>query len=528
MSLVPSSSTGWGWDDYREFGQEYMRRRRIKVQQRAMDEQTQDWSNRRRRARSDEGIGRTPQGPRQLPSVLPPKKMPRVTAVNKLVDKSSMKIRGKRKLKKIKNVKVSKALTKKIKKVIAGTEATGSYTTVKGGFVGAVLNTPSATNADPNKRVLGNVIQTGGLSQSALVGPSVNEPAGSRTLWAALNQWNPNPTTLAAADTYADLIQGTDFNFFTIEKILDAASVIFNRKAISQQPWLLTNNLNTIFNPSTGQPISNQIGSLKIHLANSWVQFTLRNMSGRIVHLDIFECTPRIKFDVFTPLQGLASTLETGSQNVQDVDLAQDANFRYYNRLAPGSGVEGYKFGLLTEGTIDPSQIAKQFGWNWNVVKREMVLQPYETCVHSIKGPSGVLDWSKLSTNETDQVGFLKGFSVGCFMAVRGDQALPTTKTSGAKYADSAPVPATAERWSYQMSMPVAVEIKESYSIKVPEVAGFVSGSAGSRQQLNMRKRKIVYANFLDKNGTQTFQVANEQNPQRVYDNDGNDVAPVL
>lgn len=499
-----------------------MRRRRIKVNERAMDRQTQEWSDARRRTPTDEGIGRTPQGPRQLPSRVPQTKMPKL-AVNKLVDKSSMKIKGKRKLKKLKNVKVSKALTKKIKKVISGTEATGSYTTVKGGFIGAVLNTPSVVNADPNRRALGNTVQTGGLAASALVGPSVNEPAGSRTLWSALSEWVPTGNW---QDT--NLIAGTDFNYFTIEKILDAASVVFNRKPISQTPWNLANNLTTLFNPSTGLPIANQIGSLKIKIVNSWVQFTMRNMSGRIVHLDIFECTPRIKFTATPPLQALANTLESGAQNVQDVDLVQDANFRYYNRLAPVSGVEGYKFGLLTEGTIDPSQIAKQFGWNFNVVKRQMVLQPYETCVHSIKGPTGELDWSKLSLNDVDEVAFLKGFSVGCFMAVRGDQALPTTVQPGSKYASAAAVPATDNTYAAKMSMPIAIEIKENYSIKVPEVAGFVSAAAGSRQQLNMRKRKIVYANYLDNNGVQPFTVANEVNPQLQYTNAGAAAAPIL
>jgi len=435
-----------------------------------------------------------------------------------------MKIKGKRKLKKIKNVKVSKALTKKIKKVIAGTEATGSYTTVKGGFVGCCWNTPSGTNSAPNQRVLGGLTAVGNVIYAGIVGPSVNEPAGSRTLWASLSNWDPAP----GYTPITDLVPGTDMNYFTIEKILDAASICFNRKAISLTPWNTANNLSTLFNVTTGLPANIAPGPLKIKLVNSWVQFTLRNMSGRIAHLDIFECTPRLKFQTKPALQSMADTLEAGIQNVQDEAFTQDATFRYYNRLASATGVEGYKEGLLTEGTIDPVMIAKQFGCNWNVVKRQMVLQPYETCIHSIKGPSAELDYSKMNVDQNSQVAFLKGLSVSVFMSVRVDQALPTTQNSGAKYADTAPVPATDNTFSAQMSMPIAVEIKESYTIKVPEVAGFVSAVAGQRQQLNMRKKKIVYANFLDKNGTQVFSVANEQNPQLQYDNQGNEIDPTL
>lgn len=477
-----------------------------------------------KRKQTDEGVSRTPQGPRQLPGRVPPKKMPRTTAVNRLVDKSSMKIKGKRKLKKIKNIKVSRALTKKIKKVISGTEATGSYTTVKAGFVGCAWNTPSATNALPNQRVVGGLPSVGNVTYASIVGPSVNEPAGSRTLWAMLSNWDP----AAGYTPLTDLIPGTDMNYFTIEKILDAASVCFNRKAISQTPWVTTNNLSTIFNVTNGLPTNTAPGPLKIKLVNSWVQFTLRNMSGRIAHLDIFECTPKHKFQTKPALQSMADTLEAGGQNVQDENFTQDATFRYYNRLADASGVQGYISGLLTEGTVDPAMIANQFGFNYKVVKRQMVLQPYETCIHSIKGPSAELDYSKMNVEQTAQVAFLKGVSVSVFMSVRVDQALPTTQSSGAKYADTAAVPAGTDVYSAQMSMPIAVEIKESYTVKVPEVAGFISAAAGQRQQLNLRKKKIVYANYLDKNGTQVFQVANEQNPQLQFDNAGNEADPQL
>lgn len=492
-----------------QWGQEYARRRRQKVQEIAMDNQTREWSDaRRRRARSDEGVERTPQGPRQLPSRVPPKKMPRMNATNAQVNKTSMVMKGKRKLKRKKNIKVSKALTQKVKKVMEGQQATGSYTKVWGGFVGSVLNTPSATNSAPNARVVATTAGINNLPQTCIVGPSVNEPAGSRTLWNALSYWQP----AAGYTASSEIIPYTNMDFFTIEKIIDAASVCFNRKAIALNPTVITDNLATVFNPASGLPVTGQIGSLKINLVNSWVEFTLRNLSARIVHLDIFECTPRLKFQDNSALDSLGAALENGGQNIQDAELAQDATFRYFNRLATSS-VHGYIQGLLTEGTVDAFGIAKQFGWNFNVVKRQMTLAPFETCIHSIKGPTGMFDWSKFSVNEVDKVGLLKGASVSCFFAVRGDMALPSTRATSNKLADTAPVPGTANTYSAQMSMPIAVEIKESFSMKVPEVAGFVAAVAGSRQQLNMRKKKIVYANFLENNGTTAFTMANEQQP---------------
>lgn len=64
--------------------------------------------------------------------------------------------------------------------------------------------------------------------------------------------------------------------------------------------------------------------------------------------------------------------------------------------------------------------------------------------------------------------------------------------------------------------MPVAIELEESFTISVPEIAGFITGTTavGQQQLLNLRKPKLVVWNTVPPNLQGNVNISsNEVNP---------------
>jgi len=414
--------------------------------------------------------------------------------VNYLVNKSSMKVKGKLKIKRQKRMKLSKKFVSGVKQVLQGQSAYGTYTTIKHGYVGSLFGSSRGQIAGDDM----------GHTQSQVLYNDVDAIAG-RTLFNQLVYYKKNAAT-------SGIVPGTGLNFFTPAKILDAASVLFNHKNPTSNPYLTTGNLSTIALVDSGAPsVSGNVGNLKITVVKSYVEFTIKNVSSRVVCMDIWECQPTLKFVDNNPLanaQSVAlSTVQTSTNNL-------DTNLAYY----AASAMDGQQ--LLHDIKFDPLAIVKpstDFKWKWK--KRSMVLAPEESCVHSINGPSGTFDYSKLLvTNFASPTpgtyasygSHYKGWSVGCVISVCGDQVLTLDSTASAGGRDMYQVSDTP----LILGMPVNIEMKEVYTIKVPEVAGFIdnAGAAGSLQQLNLRKRKDVIFNMSEL-GMNVYQVGNEENP---------------
>ena len=425
--------------------------------------------------------------------ILPQKKeMGKSTSIRvqkKLVSRSAMAVSGKNKVKKTKTVKVPKLLKKQIKQVLSGQTARGSFTTVISGFVGSITTAAAGVLAGDDL----------GKLQTQVIN-NATAGLGGRTLFNQLVNYIP----LAASG----IVPNAGLNFFTPGKILNAASVLFNNKPVGGV-YTTAGNLSTFALSTTGVPptVTPQVGQLKVNVLDSKVMFTMKNVSNRVVTVEIWECTPTIKFSDSNPLQNLVTTVQTFSE------AAVDTNFQYI--LGGANNSNGF-----FDPTFDPCSVAKQYmGFKYTWKKRSMVLAPDETCIHQIQGPKGVFDFTKINNvvpiggppannaQATETLNCLmKGWSVGCIISVHGDYVLPLAASNGGRYVYTTTVGA--------LGMPIAVEVQERYNIAVPEVAGFITtaGAAGTQQMLNMRKSKKIVWNAQSP-GTLAYQVSNEVNP---------------
>ena len=408
--------------------------------------------------------------------------------------KSVQRVVGKLNLKKTKAVHVSKKFKASVEKVLEGDSAKGEFITVISGVVGAVVGAATTAGDDLN------------TTQTGFVGPLITASAGGRSLFNQLVDYR--------VGSAAVIVPGSGMNYFTPGKILDAASVLFNSKGLNINQYIQTGNMSTDFNPTTGAAGTGNPGTLKINVLRSEVLMTMKNLSGRVITLEIWECVPTIKFQQANALASLVGTTAVETQNA-----SFDAPIVYYSTTAPTLQTDTY-----TEGNIDPCFLMKRLGFKFTWKKRTIIFQPEETFVHTIKGPKGILDFAKLfstdvanNSSQTLNLGLLKGWSVSVIMSVRGDQVIENG--TGAVSVGARRMFANVA--GQILSCPIGVEIKETYKVAVPEIAGFVTqnGAAGTTQMLNRRKDKLIIWNKIPANGTTLStagqpSVANEENPE--------------
>jgi len=427
-------------------------------------------------------------------------------AQKKLVQRSSMVVSGQLKVKHKKNVQVSKQLREKVKKVMEGVQAQGSYKTITCGYVGTLVNATTG-NASPNSAIQGNLTATFtgplGLNEAVVLFGGIARPP-SRTIWNNLGEFSSSATTLSQLQD--NFVAGGELNFFTIGKILDAAAVLFNEKAPTAAPYNSTGNLSTTWTSTGANPV--EPGNLKINVLNSYASFTMKNVSNRVVTVEIWECVPTLKFIDSGPLVGLVNA------ETRLLDATTTTREVQYGIASATAGVFTEQSGIYLEPNFEFASLFAKYGFKWSFRKRKMVMAPQETCVHTIKGPSGVLNTANLYDEEVFKIGALKGWTVSCLISVVGDQVIVPgadgNGSIGGLLHDSRGVTAVNP---YTMGAPIAVQVEEFYSIAVPEIAGFLSNPTSSLQMLNQRRSKKVVWNRQGLNGAQAFSVSNEVTP---------------
>jgi len=296
------------------------------------------------------------------------------------------------------------------------------------------------------------------------------------------------------------MVAGSDMNYFTPWKFLDSASCLFNNKVVTSTGYYATSagNLTTAYNLTTGAAQGPLIANdLKLVVKSSSVVWNMKNVSQRTVLVDIWECTPILKYESNNPLNALDNA------NFNEVDTSTQACRINYVTTTGAHNVLP-----MHDGAIEP-QFFKT--WKFSYKKRTMQLAPDETCTHSIKGFSGVIDYGKLFAEGLPTFnGLVKGMTVSCLVSVRGDLVVNALAGAGGRlqYLDATN--------AGKLSCPIAIEVVEYTSIECPEVAGFttIAGAAGTQQLLNNRKPRVLVANYVGANNTAVaYNVANPENP---------------
>lgn len=432
-------------------------------------------------------------------------------ATQAAVNRSTMAMSGKSKLKQAKKVKVSPYLKAAIKKVNQGAAAKGFYQRSFNGVIGSLLGNGTVDYAQT-----ATTYDSG--TQIAIYGGAKGTHGDPKTWFSHLASQVFTTGALVESTVRAN----SELNFFTPWKIWHAASVLFNGKAEVANPYsVVADNLRTEYGPTGVIATGTVPGALKLNVLHSKVDFTMKNLSTRTLEVEIYECQPTLKFNGSTPLQDMYNTYDT----IQDSSTLNKivGYFADAQNLTVASK-------LFVEGTVDGVAIAKQNGWHWNYVKRSMILQPQEVCVHSMKGPSGELDFKKLvlpasaGTSQYSLTG-LKNWTKHVMISVRVDPVLLDASAGTPTFSNN------GQRWiqyddtTGALHSPVAIQCTESFRISVPEIAGFITKPeavvagltvGGQEQTLNFRKDRIQITNLVNDSthpADVRVVVAREENP---------------
>lgn len=171
-------------------------------------------------------------------------------------------------------------------------------------------------------------------------------------------------------------------DFFTPNRMIDAASVLFNGKVRSNNYTTTVNNF--------------QFDQLKLDVDYSSVVVILRNNTQVTKHISFYECVPK----VHSASNAYADWVSF---------LAQEATDGMNLTVVPAD---------VTSIGITPS-CTKKFSTKWKSAVREIVLGPGQMTEFSVIGPKNTTyDYSKFYIN-TNAVEFPKGYTKSCFFVVK-------------------------------------------------------------------------------------------------------------
>jgi len=421
-----------------------------------------------------------------------------MNVVNGLANRVSMKKTGKVTLKSRKKIKVSKGLREKVKKVIAGQDAYGEYNTRIGGLIGYVDPGVSAVTTQQE------TIQRD-TSFCTLAWAGAGALAGSKCWFGGLY------TNVAGNATS---LSGGQFVFFTPSKILNAASVLWNGKAASQDWDLVAGNFSlnqgfTTGTPQVGSITFPQAGALEIRVINSYARWLIKNTNQRTMRLKIYHCVPKVKYAQSGPLTAL----------VQSSDITDTTTIRRkYSSSTIATGGGTVQSSIFCHPLFEPNKY-DQFSNVYTYQKTEINLKPGEEFVHMVQGPKNyTLDYTKLMNSGISEIGsFYKGCSKVCMVSVELDAVSTITAasyTGGQYFAKSAGA-------NPLVINPVSIEIDEVYKLACPKNTGFISiaAAAGTVQTNNLVADRIIYNNFnpaVSTAAASDYQTYNEENPGAV------------
>lgn len=404
------------------------------------------------------------------------------------------------KVKRVKQVKVSSRLRKQVKQVIAGGMTHGTYKTMRAGVVGAFPTSTPYVAEYPNY-----------TTNTAIVGVANSNPSSMGTCWGQPQIWLGSP-----AFPYSNYI-GYDWNFFTPQRFKDAASILWNSKAIDNNYQITTNDIGVI-QSGDGQnvPTAKNAG-LKFKIRQSFVQIEFKSITGRETYIEMFLCTPKRKTSTNNALKDLLQCVEN--------EQGTGNNSYLYNGAQVGPER------VVGELMFQPN-MSREFNSLWTYQKVEFKLAAGDTITKSIQGPSHCdIDYTKFvdisGQGEDAARQIAKGFGVSVFMRLSYDQQYAIDETT--LISQFAGRFSGGDNGIDKVSFPVCVEWKETFDLLMPDSAGFVTDigqnpvTVSHTQTLNQRKPRLAFGNFV-LNSSEISMVrydVNEENPINEIQGDG-------
>jgi len=405
--------------------------------------------------------------------------MPGRGTINKLANRASRTVRGKKVLRTVKGkrkLRVSKRLRKKIKQVVQADKLYGEYHTTRIGQIGVVRD------KDSTQVQLGTTANAGGYGVTPMF---TVIPSNTCYDWRVL--WNGMCTSGIVVD------QGDDFQFFTPLKILDAASVLWNEKGPNKDYGNVTGSFVTQVSLTTGAETTGGTAAdpsaqlMQIHLINSFVEFEITNLSNRTVYMKMYFCVPSIRFPESLPLECFDQALR------QETSGTHTAFFKHGSVFA---GTQTQNDGILLNPSVGPAR-SPIFSSTFKYETVEYTIKPQETVLHSLQGPKNLtFDYNKFFNANQDQTGKMwKKSSVSLMVELVYDmQTLNTAQQAGRFMPNTTVLPDDI------IAFPIAIEMRETFKLSMPENTGFIQRTvaAGTSMPLNMRKKILAYGNFTN------------------------------
>lgn len=434
---------------------------------------------------------------------------PHQNPLNAQAKRASKKTKGSKNIRSIvhrkKNIKVSRSLRKKVQKVINGQSFKGTYHATRFGTIGITTSGTSGVGAGQ----VDEQITMGGYVNQLAFQRHNNDVDGNTRFWFSQALQNA-----AASGVATVLTSGSEWQFFSPLKIIDAASILWNDKTAAEDYGNQDGNLNTVVVQASGAPLEGtqfnpEVKGLKVHIDNSYVKFKFKNNSQRAMTIIVYNCVPKIKFPTATPLQAFQDAISIE---------ADGSNSAYISATSAGHTSTQTAQALFANPAMQPNML-KSFASTWKYEKVLLKIAPGETCTHSVQGPKSYdLDFSKLYDSGVNQQGLAyKGTTMCVMMAVLPDLAFATGGVVGAVQGVTGYfVPGNSAEDN--IADPISICWEEVYRLSIPEIVGFKTGdlAAGRMQHLNKKLPRRAFGNFtqiISADANPTYTAFDEENP---------------
>lgn len=429
------------------------------------------------------------------------------SVTNALADKSSIKKYNSKnsKVKRGKKVKVSPYLKKAVTQIMTAKDKKGIYHKQWCGVIGV-------WRANANMNGTSYNVDGGGFKYAKYAGVA-GVPAAS--YWTNDIPQYSRVWHQALSNADAGHGDGQDLCFFTHAKFLDAASILWNRKARNIDATITAGNLNinTNANPSVS---TEAYGGSQIKVKNSYVTLHLKNHSQRRLKLCIYICVPKKTGAISSPFSSFINAISNAATD-GTAAVAQNLYLKINNNEA---GI------TLSNPAVSPA-LFPAFNNTWKYEVVQILLAPGEQIDKTIQGPKNcIIDWNTLNTQEARNQPaqpatinyFAKKQVVALMMSIQPDALFALShKEDGASTFTDLPWagPATANS-SSPLNLPVSCYVEEHYELYIPEHVGFVVAPDSGNQSLNQRKPSIYWGNFTggECDNTETAPVISEFNEE--------------